>query len=262
MRRVSLAENRNIPAILLLRHPPQRKGTMGRGKPKPLSIGRVAFATQAEAQEFIREILNSTRWGVPLEGDAHEFVRSLLDRHPRAAEKIGSGVSYFTVNSDRNGDRCFYIHRLDGGEPQHFSYKKSLLGKDDLRSLVVGALNRAIDEQIWGFRDSELAKGPRICEYTGAPITKESYHVDHHNPTFYELYTQWLSISGLAIADIRISEGSDNEIGRRMTDQVQKESWQQFHRAYARLRLLSPLGNLSAAKIEANRRMRAENSGE
>lgn len=248
------------PAIMLSAHLSQRKGTMGKGKPKPLSIGRIAFQTQTEAGDFIREILNTTPWGVPLQGDTHEFVRSLLDRHPRAAEKISSGVGYFTVNSDGNGDRCFYIHRVDGSKPQHFSYKKSLLGKDDLRSLVVGALNREIDEQIWAFRDSELAKGAHICPYTGALITKDSYHVDHPNPTFFELYTEWFSAAGLEVAAIKISDGRDNEIGRRMTAPEQKDSWQQFHRAHARLRLLSPQGNLSAAKVEANRRMRAEGS--
>lgn len=232
---------------------------MGKGKPKPLSIGRVAFESQTEAREFIRTILNATPWGVPLQGEIHEFVHSLLDRHPRFAEKIGGGVGYFTVNSDGNGDRCFYIHRLDGSRI-HFSYQKSLLGKDDLRSLVVGALNRAVDEQIWAFRDSELAKGTHVCPYTGELITKDSYHVDHPNPTFYELYRQWLSELGLRIDHIRLSDGRDNEIGRRMIDPAQKESWQQFHRTHARLRLLSPLGNLSAAKIEANRRIRAEGS--
>lgn len=121
---------------------------MGKGKPKPVSIGRVAFETQTEAREFIREILNSAPWGVPLQGDTHEFVRGLLDRHPRAAEKIGSGVVHFSVNSDGNGNRCFYIHRLDGGEPLHFSYQKSLVGKDDVRSLVVGALSRIVGYQI------------------------------------------------------------------------------------------------------------------
>jgi hypothetical protein len=242
---------------MLIANPPQENRIMGTRK--PVLIGRIAFETQKEAREFIREILNATPWGEPLKGDTHEFVLSLLDRHPRATEKIGCGVSHFTVDKDGNGDRCFYIHRTDGYK-LHFSYQKSLIGKDDARSLVVGALNRAVDEQIWAFRDSELAKGKQTCEYTGAPITKDSYHVDHHNPTFLELYTTWLAQSGLQIADIKVSDGGDNEIGRQMTDPAQKRSWQEFHRAHARLRILSPLGNLSAAKIEANRRMRANAS--
>jgi hypothetical protein len=42
-------------------------------------------------------------------------------------------------------------------------------------------------------------------------------------------------------ADIKITDGSDNQIGRQMTDRGQKEFWQAFHQANARLRLLSPL---------------------
>jgi hypothetical protein len=122
----------------------------------------------------------------------------------------------------------------------------------------VGSLNRAVDEQIWAFHDSELAKGTQICPYTRESITKDSYDVDHHNPTFLTLYTAWLAFAGLQLVDVSLSDGNGNEIGRRMTDPAQKQSWQEFHRANARPRLLSPLGNLSGAKIEANRRMRAE----
>lgn len=227
------------------------------GKAKPLLIGRIAFDTQNEAREFIREVLNTATWGAPLKGDIHEFVLNLLDRHPRATEKIGCGVSYVTVDSDGNGDRCFYIHRTDGSK-DHFSYQKSLIGKDNIRSMVLGALNRAVDEQIWAFRDSELAKGTQTCQYSGETITKDNYHVDHPDPTFLELHTKWFAQTGLQPTDISISDGCDNEIGRQMTDLPQKRSWQEFHRANARLRLLSPNGNLSGAKIEANRRMRAK----
>ena len=176
---------------------------------------------------------------------------SLLERHPRATAKIGSGVRHFTVDDDTKGDHCFYVHHTDGSTC-HFSYLKSLSGKYDVRSLAVGALNRAIDEQIWAFRDSELAKGTQICPYTEQLITKDNYHVDHPNPTFLELYTKWLEQAGLKLADIRLSDGSDDEIGRQMTAPVQKHSWQEFHHVHAHLRLLSPLGNLSGAKIEAN----------
>jgi uncharacterized protein DUF3223 len=224
---------------------------------KPVQIGRFAFATQKEAREFIRAILSTSTWGEPLVGETLEFVLSLLDRHPRASEKIGSGIKHVTVDKDGSGDRCFHIQRIDG-EKYHFSYQKALAGKDNIRSMVLGALNRAVDEQIWAFRDSELAKGPQTCPYTREAITKDNYHVDHPDPTFFELQTKWFEETGLTPADIKISDGSENEIGRQMTDLEQKESWRAFHLANARLRLLSPLGNLSGAKIEANRRMRAK----
>jgi hypothetical protein len=124
--------------------------------------------------------------------------------------------------------------------------------------MVGGALRRAVDDQIWAFRDGELAKGPQTCAYTGKPITKDSYHVDHHETSFLVLYTTWLERSGLQLAGITLSDGSDNELGRRMVDPSQRQSWQAFHREYARLRILSPLGNLSWAKIEANRKKRED----
>jgi len=224
---------------------------------KPVEIGGFAFDTQKEARVFIRAILSTETWGNPLEGQTLEFVLSLLDRHPRASDKIGSGVKHVTVDSDGNGDRCFYVHRTDGTKC-HFSYQKSLAGKDNIRSMVLGALSRAVDEQIRAFRDSELARGPQTCPYTKEAITKDNYHVDHPDPTFFELHTRWFKETGHTPADIKISDGSENEIGRQMTDPGQKKSWQAFHQVNARLRLLSPLGNLSGAKIEANRRMRAK----
>ena len=224
---------------------------------KPVQIGRFAFDTQKEAREFVRAILSTSTWGEPLAGETLEFVLSLLDRHPRASKKIGSGIKHVTVDKDGNGDRCFHIQCTDGRR-NHFSYQRALAGKDNIRSMVLGALNRAVDEQIWTFRDSELAKGPQTCPYTGQAITKDNYHVDHTDPTFFELQAKWFEEEGVAPADIKISDGSENGIGRQMTDPKQKESWQAFHLANARLRLLSPLGNLSGAKIEANRRMRVK----
>jgi hypothetical protein len=117
------------------------------GGRKPVSIGRIAFATQTEAKDFVRAILDQSEWGKPLAGSDHEFVFSLLERHPNALQKIGCGISHFTVNSDGKGCRCFYVHRTDG-QSVHFSFHKSVTTKNDIRSLVVGALNRAIDTQI------------------------------------------------------------------------------------------------------------------
>lgn len=224
---------------------------------KPLQIGQTRFRRKLDAEAHIKDILDSSPWGVPLLGETHDFVLSLLYRHPRAAEKIGSGFTHFSVNGDGNGDRCFYLHRQNE-PPVHFSYIKALKGEDDVRSLALSALSRAVEEQIWTFRDLELAKGPQHCVFTGELITKDSYHVDHPDPTFLELHTRWTAQSGLRYQDIRLSDGSGNEIGRSMTDPEQRRSWQTFHQTNARLRLLSPRGNLSPAKIEANARIRKD----
>ena len=224
---------------------------------KPLQIGQFAFERKMDAEAHIKNIFKEAVWGEPLAGEEHEFVLALLLRHPRAEEKLADGMSHFTVNSNGYGSHCFYIHR-PSGLSEHFSYIKSLRGEDDVRSLALSAMSRAIELQIWTFRDTELAKGEQYCPFTKALITKDRYHVDHPNPTFLELHTGWLQLRGLTFEQIMISDGSGNEIGRHMTDVDQKMSWQEYHRTRARLRLLSPRGNLSEAKIEANTRIRSQ----
>jgi hypothetical protein len=60
------------------------------GRRKPLLIGQIQFDTQIEAKEFIQEILDRTTWRERLTGDTYEFVLSLLERHPRSADKMAA----------------------------------------------------------------------------------------------------------------------------------------------------------------------------
>jgi Protein of unknown function (DUF3223) len=140
------------------------------GKAKPLQIGIIEFETQGEAREFIREILDAATWGVPLQGDVREFVLNLLDRHPRATEKIGCGISCVTVDGDGNGDRCFYVHRTDGSK-HHFSYQKSLMGKDNARSYGLGCAKPCSRRTNLGVPRLSTRK-----RHTDLPVYRGNYH--------------------------------------------------------------------------------------
>ena len=67
-------------------------------KRKPLLIGQMQFKTQTDARKFIQEILNTATWLEPLEGGTHEFVLSLLERHPRVADKRFRGQTDLTLS--------------------------------------------------------------------------------------------------------------------------------------------------------------------
>lgn len=51
--------------------------------------------------------------GVPLEGHDARIIYGILNRHPRAAEKIGSGVAAIIVHTYISGTRCFFVVRTD-----------------------------------------------------------------------------------------------------------------------------------------------------
>jgi hypothetical protein len=48
-------------------------------------------------------------------------LASLLQRHPRAAEKIGSGIAHFEVMSAEYNSKCFWVVRTDE-TMERFSY--------------------------------------------------------------------------------------------------------------------------------------------
>lgn len=81
---------------------------------KPLIVGDKHFRTQTEATAFIKELLNSQPFKVVIPEPHHSFLSALLAFHPRAAEKIGTGIHHFTVEPALHGTRCFYLTRVDG----------------------------------------------------------------------------------------------------------------------------------------------------
>lgn len=100
------------------------------GRNKPVSIGNWHFETQGEAVAFIQKILNKQQLMTPIPGvDSNSFLRSLVQLHPRAAEKIGVGIQHFTVEPAKGGTRCFYITRIDGTRTD-FSFMKCVRGRE------------------------------------------------------------------------------------------------------------------------------------
>ena len=95
---------------------------------KPLTIGGQYFATQKDAIFFIKQLLNTEPFAAVRE-PFHSFLCALISRHPRAAEKIGTGLQHFTVELGLYGARCFYLNRVDGSRTD-FSYLKCLRGAE------------------------------------------------------------------------------------------------------------------------------------
>jgi hypothetical protein len=87
------------------------------------------FETQTAANSFVQLLLNSQPLRAAIPEPHHTFLCSLLALHPRGPEKIGSGISYFTVEHAVHGTRCFYLTRTDGSRTD-FSYFKCVRGNE------------------------------------------------------------------------------------------------------------------------------------
>ena len=94
---------------------------------KPITIGSLHFAKRGEANAFLREMLYRYDLGDKVSATDEDVLRAALALHPKANEKIGCGVTHFSVRSADFGSRCFWINRPDG-TTEKFSYATCIRG--------------------------------------------------------------------------------------------------------------------------------------
>lgn len=213
--------------------------------------GSLHFPTKNAAKTFFRGMRDRYRDGQRIAEEDDQHLRHLVAIHPEAEAKVGSGISHFTVETERRfgTTRHFVIHRIDGSSTD-VSFLSAIDGTND-RGDRLEALRRAIEDHVVSFRDSTFASKEEIrCPFRGTLVTRSSYHVDHKGPrTFIRLVEEWLEEERLRLEEVLITPPADNQIVRDMTDKRQLDSWRRFHHTNATLQLVSPLGNLSDARM-------------
>lgn len=226
---------------------------------KPVIVGAQAFPSKKDAMEFFRGIRDRYPDGVQISDEDSRYLSDLVSIHSEAKTKIGCGISHFTVTTDnRFGTRHFMIYRPDGSYTD-VSFLSAINDRNHRRDRLE-ALRHAIACQILNFKSQCFRTRPvHTCPLRHVPVTENSYHVDHTPPsTFLKLVNDWLTEQKIKIDEIQIPPPADNQIVTEMTNVIQRDSWQAYHAENANLRLVSPLGNLSDAKIINRRNVTTE----
>lgn len=94
---------------------------------KPITMGPMHFAKKGDADQYLRAMLYRYDLGDKVNSTDAQVLLGALSHHPNVTEKIGSGVSHFSVRSADFGSRCFWINRVDGST-EKFSYKTCIYG--------------------------------------------------------------------------------------------------------------------------------------
>lgn len=215
----------------------------------PFNIAGSQFRTKTAAKAFVAQLRDGYSDGVSISGPDASFLAELLTLHPEANDKIGCGVSHFTVATDTvfGRTRHFVVHRQDGSSTD-FSFHACFDGWKDRRDCLE-ALRRTVEPSVLRYRDRQFASGPVTCPFLSCQLQPDTCHVDHVSPnTFLALVESWLATRGLDIADIQITPPQDNQLVATLTDELQRSDWVAYHDSVAVLRLTSPLANLSHAK--------------
>jgi hypothetical protein len=74
------------------------------------SVGKEIFKTKALLERRCKELKNKNMNKIITDKKDHLFLINLLLRHPQSEDKIGSGVSQFSVQQNGSG-YCFFIQK-------------------------------------------------------------------------------------------------------------------------------------------------------
>lgn len=94
---------------------------------KPMTLGSMSFPKKGDAYAYLKAMLNKYDIGDRVSTADANVLISALEHHPDAKEKIGSGVSHFSVRSADYSTKCFWVNRTDG-TTEKFSYKSCIYG--------------------------------------------------------------------------------------------------------------------------------------
>jgi hypothetical protein len=124
------------------------------GRNKAVVVGHLDFPSKEMAKAFYPSIRDAYSDGERLQPEHHAFLADLISLHPDAAEKIGSGIQFFSVESDfqYQKTRHFAIHRVDGTSTD-VSFLACINGRN-IRKDVLGAMREAVADQIVQFRNA------------------------------------------------------------------------------------------------------------
>lgn len=220
-----------------------------------IEIGDKIFKTKKDAKNFIRTILYGYSVNKPLEGTDLVFIYNLLRLHPEGSKKIGIGVKSIIIENEERfkKTRHFSVIRLDDTNVD-FSFEKCLSSNlNDPIKLFTASAREAIAIQIISFKnnffiENEDLNGNVLCQITKVLVNKKNCHIDHVPPnTFDKISSDFIKINNIDVNKIKFVEES-NGTGQVFADSNLKNSFADYHKKNAKLRVVLATANLKQKK--------------
>lgn len=208
-------------------------------------VGGVPFpsktALTAECQRRTRGYLA----GGVLSPEDLSFFTDLINRyHHEADKKIGCGIKSMHMDYTDHGSLGIRLVRTDGSK-DNFGWRECIAPKTRPDRLARAARS-AVTDQLLSFRRDAFAFGVIDCGLCGIELgNTPAAEVDHVAPnTFQCLLDDFLTTQELDPAAVAVTDSGDLKV---FVDSKLAADWIFFHKKRARLRILCPKCNKSAA---------------
>lgn len=194
-------------------------------------IGEFIFPRKGEVTELLKGVLAALE---PGERVSDLYVSNLLTalarEHHDAAAKIGNGIEYWVVASNKDlgyVSKGFRAKQIGRDELILFSYT-DVLNRPKQHTLVAEALTHEALDITRKFRTHAFANGPMKCALTGSVIPdKTMADAVHLNPSRGQLHQMFLASEGLTHENLELTK-HPTESGYRLVDRDLAERWRTF----------------------------------
>lgn len=228
-------------------------------KPVRLPNGK-EWPSRGEAISYFRELRDRQTIGAPiLDRSDHDDLLALLERYDLAItdgpSKIGEGVNHFETRINvTNGGRNvgFWAIRVNDTETD-FSFIRAVneAPKKDLEQLS-DACRASVFAEVQSAKNLYFAvhdngSGLVACALTGAGISIDDCALEYVGTKFSQLVKDYADCQGwgtIVPAGI-VSEASDAQTATIFASRVHEEEFRRFHRATAKIRVISKSGTPS-----------------
>ena len=215
-------------------------------KRQPITIGDQSFPTKKALHEYVLKILWGSDFGATLNGKDQGFILGLLQRHPRAGQKIGCGIGHFRIGKDHRRNYPYFIAVRTDGTETDFSLMQCITPRNERTNFHL-ACRTAVIGQIVAFREDSFGNQTEIpCAISGTPVRKERCHVDHAYPmTFDHIVEDYIRDHKLDVKKVPVDGDGDGEKKKWFRHLEESERFAEYHREKAVLRITTEKDNLT-----------------
>lgn len=194
-------------------------------------IGEFGFPRKGEVAELLKAVLAALQPGERVDDlFVSNLLTALAREHQDAAVKIGSGIEYWMVASNKDlgyVSKGFRAKQLGRDELILFSYT-DVLNRPRQRTLVAEALTQEALDITRRFRTHAFANGPVKCALTGTLIPdKTMADAVHLAPPRAQLHQMFLASEGLTYENLELTK-HPTESGYRLVDRDLAQRWRSF----------------------------------
>lgn len=194
-------------------------------------VGEFTFKKKGAVSELLSSVLEDLGAGEKVtDSFVSDLLTALSREHPDAADKIGAGIEYWIVASNKDlgyTSKGFRAKQLGRDELVKFSYK-DVLNPPKQRTLVAEALTQEALDITRRFRTNAFAAGPVSCALTGKAITdKTMADAVHLVPPRAQLHQMFLESEGLTYETVELKK-HPTESGYRLADRALVDRWRDF----------------------------------